>query len=63
MILAIIADHYLIFGMLFMQLRGFLRAMVVHPVFAKDKATALAVKYYADLQTDDGAWGNDFARN
>ena len=38
-----------------------LRAMVVHPVFAKDKATALAVKYYADLQTDDGAWGDDLS--
>ncbi len=33
-----------------------LRAMVVHPVFAEDKATALAVKHLADLQTDTGTW-------
>ena len=32
------------------------RAMVVHPVFAKDNATGLAVEYHADLQTDDGGW-------
>ena len=38
-----------------------LRAMVVHPVFAKDKATALAVKYHADMQTNDGAWGDDLS--
>ncbi len=37
------------------------RAMVVHPVFAKDNATALTVKYYADLQTDDGGWGDDLS--
>jgi hypothetical protein len=37
------------------------RAMVVHPVYAKDKATALAVEYLADLQTDNGAWGDDFS--
>ena len=36
-----------------------LRAMVVHPVFAKDKATALAVEYLADLQTDTGTWDHD----
>jgi hypothetical protein len=35
------------------------RAMVVHPVFAKDNATALAVRYHAELQTDDGGWGDD----
>lgn len=36
-----------------------LRAMVVHPVFAKDDATALAVGQLADLQTDKGAWGHN----
>jgi len=33
-----------------------LRAMVVHPVFAEDRATALAVEHLADLQTDTGTW-------
>jgi hypothetical protein len=33
-----------------------LRAMVVHPVFAEDSATVLAVKHLADLQTATGAW-------
>jgi hypothetical protein len=33
-----------------------LRAMVVHPVFAKDESTALAVGRLADLQTDTGTW-------
>jgi len=33
-----------------------LRAMVVHPVFAKDKATALAVEHLSDLQTNTGIW-------
>jgi hypothetical protein len=37
------------------------RAMVVHPVFAKDNATALAVEYHADLQTDDGGWGDNLS--
>jgi len=37
------------------------RAMVVHPVFAKDNATALAVEYHADLQTNDGGWGDDLS--
>lgn len=37
------------------------RAMVVHPVYAKDKATALAVEYLAYLQTDNGAWGDDLS--
>jgi hypothetical protein len=37
------------------------RAMVVHPVFAKDKATALAVEYLAGLQTDNGGWGDDLS--
>lgn len=35
------------------------RAMVVHPKFAKDKATALAVERLANLQSDTGGWGND----
>jgi hypothetical protein len=35
--------------------------MVVHPVFAKDKATALAVEYLAGLQTDDGGWGDELS--
>lgn len=35
------------------------RAMVVHPKFAKDKATILAVEYLSDLQTDTGVWEND----
>jgi hypothetical protein len=35
------------------------RAMVVHPVFAQDKATASAVEYLADLQTDRGDWQNE----
>jgi hypothetical protein len=35
------------------------RAMVVHPIFAKDKATALAVEHLADLQADTGGWDND----
>jgi hypothetical protein len=34
------------------------RAMVVHPVFAKDPATALAVEHLANLQTDAGEWKN-----
>jgi hypothetical protein len=33
--------------------------MVVHPKFAKDKATALAVEHLADLQTETGGWSND----
>ena len=37
-----------------------LRAMVVHPIFAKDQATALAVKYLAGLQSDNGDWGPHF---
>ena len=37
------------------------RAMVVHPVFAKDKAVALAVEYLAGLQTDNGGWGDDLS--
>jgi len=37
------------------------RAMVVHPVFAKDKATAIAVEYLAGLQTDNGGWGDDLS--
>jgi hypothetical protein len=34
------------------------RAMVVHPVFAKDKATELTVGYLSEFQTDSGNWGN-----
>ena len=37
------------------------RALVVHPVFAKDKATELAVEYHANLQKNDGAWGDDLS--
>ena len=37
------------------------RAMVVHPVFAKDKVVALAVEYLAGLQTDNGGWGDDLS--
>jgi hypothetical protein len=36
-----------------------LRAMVVHPGFAKDKATVLAAKHLAELQTDAGDWDYD----
>ena len=32
------------------------RAMVVHPVFAKDPATALAVEHLAEVQTEAGGW-------
>ena len=35
------------------------RAMVVHPVFAKDESTALAVGRLADLQTEMGTWGHN----
>jgi len=35
------------------------RAMVVHPVFAKDKATVFAAQYLADLQTETGGWKDD----
>lgn len=34
------------------------RAMVVHPVFATDSATAMAVERLAGMQTDRGDWGN-----
>ncbi len=34
------------------------RAMVVHPVFAADSATAMAVDRLSDIQTDRGDWGN-----
>jgi hypothetical protein len=36
-----------------------LRAMVVHPVFATDKATVLAAKHLAELQADAGGWDYD----
>lgn len=35
-----------------------LRAMVVHPDFASDSATLMAVDRLADLQTNRGDWGN-----
>ena len=35
------------------------RAMVVHPIFSKDTATALAVECLVELQTDNGDWGDD----
>ena len=35
------------------------RSMVVHPIFAKDKATVLAAEHLADLQTDAGGWDKD----
>lgn len=34
------------------------RALVVHPVFARGDLTAEAVAVYADLQGEDGEWGN-----
>ena len=37
-----------------------LRAMVVHPVFSKDKAVGLAVKRLKRLQSVNGYWGSDF---
>ena len=36
------------------------RAMVVHPVFAKDRATELTVDYLSEFQTERGDWGNRF---
>ena len=35
------------------------RAMVVHPEFARDKATILAVERFARLQSDSGDWGDE----
>ena len=35
-----------------------LRAMVVHPVLAKDRATELAVENISNFQTKRGDWGN-----
>jgi hypothetical protein len=35
------------------------RAMAVHPVFAKDPATALAVEHLAEVQTEAGGWQKD----
>jgi hypothetical protein len=37
-----------------------LRAMVVHPEFAENQSTALAVEYVAGFQTSSGDWGNSF---
>lgn len=36
------------------------RAMVVHPVFSEDKATALAVEHLANFQSKSGDWGIAF---
>jgi hypothetical protein len=36
-----------------------LRAMVVHPVFAEDRSTELAVEHLADIQAERGDWGED----
>jgi hypothetical protein len=33
--------------------------MVVHPIFAREKTTALAVEQLAGMQTDNGGWRND----
>jgi len=35
------------------------RAMVVHPVFARDPATAKYVAFLADFQSGSGDWGKD----
>ncbi len=35
------------------------RAMVVHPVYARDPAAANYVSFLADLQSDSADWGND----
>jgi hypothetical protein len=35
------------------------RAMVVHPIFARDKATALAVENIADIIDEQGHWGSN----
>jgi hypothetical protein len=35
------------------------RAMVVHPIFNKDKATIMATENLAELQTDTGFWSKD----
>ena len=36
------------------------RAMVVHPKFAREKATRLAVERFAKMQSDSGDWGAEF---
>jgi hypothetical protein len=35
------------------------RAMVVHPIFAKENATVMAAEHLAELQTDTGFWSNE----
>jgi hypothetical protein len=35
------------------------RAMVVHPIFARDKATELAVENLVTLTVEQGGWGSD----
>ena len=39
-------------------LHNIFRALVVHPVFAREGLTAEAVRMFADLQGEDGEWGN-----
>ena len=34
--------------------------MVVHPVFAQDRSTELAVEHLANIQAEGGDWGEDF---
>ena len=41
------------------SIHNIFRAMVVHPDFATDSATAMAVDRLADMQTQSGDWGND----
>ena len=40
------------------SLHNILRALVVHPVFAREDLTTKAVAVYADLQGERGDWGN-----
>jgi hypothetical protein len=43
------------------SLHNIFRAMVVHPVFSRDDATASAVNRLSDLQTESGHWGDDLS--
>ena len=40
------------------QWKNVFRAMVVHPMYSKDPATSIFVKYLADGQTELGDWGD-----